>query len=277
MNAATLPYTVLILLVELAVGSLAFVTYFDLRGQVTRGYVQMGAVVVVPTAVLAIVVAFGIESEAAIDGFTLRPDALVGLRVSLVAFTAVAAVNLVASFTERMRVAQASGLAGGGIGLLTLARLAALVAPPTWSYAGVLGSMIASAVVLGGSMMAMSWGHWYLTNSGLPKKPLEQMALVVLGALLAQAAFVLLGAVFPVREVPLSQAAFGVELGENPAFWFRVGVGLVFPLVLTWLAWRAATIRGMMSATGLLYIAVGAVLAGEVLARGLLFATGAAV
>ena len=48
-------------------------------------------------------------------------------------------------------------------------------------------------------------------------------------------------------------------------------------VVLATLAWQAATIRGMMSATGLLYIAVAAVLAGEVLARGLLFATGAAV
>ena len=54
-------------------------------------------------------------------------------------------------------------------------------------------------------------------------------------------------------------------------------MGLVFPIVLAILAWQAATIRGMMSATGLLYIAVAAVLAGEVLARGLLFATGAAV
>ena len=276
-NAATLPYTVLILLIELAVGSLAFVTLFDARGQVTRGYVQMGAVIAVPTAVLAVVVAFGLESEAAIDGFTLRPGALDALRVALVAFTAVAVVNLVASFAERMRAARLAGVAGGLIGLALLALLAALVAAPAWSYAGVLGGMLASAVVLGGSMMAMSWGHWYLTNSGLPKEPLEQMALVVLGALLTQAAFVVLAAAIPVREVPLSQAAFGVELGENPAFWFRVGVGLVFPLVLTWLAWRAATIRGMMSATGLLYIAVGAVLAGEVLARGLLFATGAAV
>jgi hypothetical protein len=51
----------------------------------------------------------------------------------------------------------------------------------------------------------------------------------------------------------------------------------VFPAVLAWLAWRTARIRGMMSATGLLYIALGAVLAGEVLARGLLFTTGQAV
>jgi hypothetical protein len=51
-------------------------------------------------------------------------------------------------------------------------------------------------------------------------------------------------------------------------------VGLVFPLGVTWLAFKAAQIRGMMSATGLLYIALGAVLAGEGLARGLLFSTG---
>ena len=94
------------------------------------------------------------------------------------------------------------------------------------------------------------------------------MSLLVLGALIAQALLVVAGAAAPVRETPLTQGAFGVSLGENPAFWFRVGVGLLFPLVLAWLAWKAATIRGMMSATGLLYIAVGAVLAGEVLARG---------
>jgi hypothetical protein len=81
----------------------------------------------------------------------------------------------------------------------------------------------------------------------------------------------------PVRIEPLTESAFGVSLAANPALWLRVGVGLLFPLVLAVLSWRAASIRGMMSATGLLYIAVGAVLAGEVLARGLLFASGAAV
>jgi hypothetical protein len=54
-------------------------------------------------------------------------------------------------------------------------------------------------------------------------------------------------------------------------------VGLLFPTAVTWLAFKSAQIRGMMSATGLLYIALGAILAGEVLARGLLFTTGQAV
>ena len=277
MSADTLPYTVLILLVELAAGSLVFVTWFERRGQITHGYVQMGAVVVVPTLLLALVVAFTITPVDVIDGFTLRAGAFDALRVSLVVFMAIAVVNLIAAFVEHMPVARLSGIAGGLAGAITLAILAALVAGPAWSYLGVLGSMLAAAVALGGSMMAMSWGHWYLTNSGLPKEPLEQMSLVVLGALVAQAVFAIVAAAVPVREVPLTQTAFGVELGENPAFWFRVGVGLIFPGVLAWLAWRAASIRGMMSATGLLYITVGAVLTGEVLARGLLFATGAAV
>ena len=277
MSADTLPYTVLILLVEFAAGSLVFVTWFERRGQVTHGYVQMGGVVVVPSLLLAIVIAFTITPVDVIDGFTLRAGAIDVLRVALLVFTAIAVVNLVAAFAERMQAARLSGIAGGVAGAVTLAILAALVAAPAWSYVGVLGSMLAAAIALGGSMMAMSWGHWYLTNSGLPKEPLEQMSLVVLGALVAQAAFVIVAAAAPVREVPLTQTAFGVELGENPAFWFRVGVGLIFPGVLAWLAWKAAAIRGMMAATGLLYIAVGAVFTGEILARGLLFATGAAI
>ena len=277
MSPETLPYTVLILLAELAIGCLVFVTYFDARGMVTRGYVQTGATIVVPSALLALLVAFSIAPEDEIDGFTLRPGALDALRISLVVFSAVSGVHLFASFADRERESQIAGALGGVAGLVVLGLLAALVAQPAWSYLGVLGSMAASTLVLGGSMMAMSWGHWYLTNSGLPKEPLEQMSLAVFGALVAQAVFIAIAAFAPVREVPLTQAAFGVELGENPAFWLRVGVGLVFPLVLAWLAWKAATIRGMMSATGLLYIAVAAVLAGEVVGRGLLFATGAAV
>ena len=277
MSADSLPYTVLILIAELAVGSLVFVTWFDARGMVTRGYVQTGAAIVVPAAVLALLIAFRLDPQAGIDGYTLRGGVLDGLRAALVLFTAVSVLHLVAAFTERAALARLLGAAGGAAGLLAIVLLAALISAPAWSYAGVLASMLVSALVLGGSLMAMSWGHWYLTNSGLPKEPLEQMSLLLFGALLVQLLLVVAGVAAPVRETPLTQTAFGVSLGENPAFWFRVGVGLLFPLVLAWLAWRAATIRGMMSATGLLYIAVGAVLAGEVLARGLLFATGAAV
>jgi hypothetical protein len=166
----------------------------------------------------------------------------------------------------------AGGFAGAAA-FFTMMCLAGLIGGPTWSLAGALASLVVGAGVLGGALMAMSWGHWYLTNSGLPKEPLEQMSLLVLVAVLASAALTLLGSLLPARAHPLASGV-DVALAANPAFWLRVGVGLVFPALLAMLAWRAASVRGMMSATGLLYVALGAVLAGELMARGLLFTTG---
>ena len=277
MSALALPYTVLILLVELAVGSLVVAVVFDARGQVTRGYVEMAGLVIVPLVMLALLTYRSLGLEQELDGYALRRSWLPAVRWGLIVLLALSTLHLVSAFRWQRRAALAFGAAGVLAGAFALAALAAVVAGPAWSYVGTLGSMLSATLVLGGTLMAMLWGHWYLTNSGLPKEPLEQMSLLVLGALLVQALFVLLGAVLPARDAPLGDAAFGVALGQNPAFWLRVGVGLLLPLLVATLAWRAATIRGMMSATGLMYIALGSVLAGEALARGLLFATGAAV
>ena len=273
MNAASLPYSLLILLVELAVGSLAMVAVFDGRRQVTAGYVKAGALTIVPLAVLAVWLDAVLGATAELDGYALQPDWSSPLRVALVIFLVLAIAHLVAALLERHRAAVVLAVAGSASGVIALGLLAALIAAPTWSYALMLASVLVGAGVLGAALMAMMWGHWYLTSGRLPKEPMEQMALIVFAALVVQGVLVAAGTVLPARAVPLSEG-FGVSLGQNPAYWLRVGVGLVFPAVLAVLAWRAAQIRGMMSATGLLYIALGAVLAGEVLARGLLFSTG---
>ena len=273
----SLPYTVLILLVELAVGSLATVTLFDARRMVTMGYVQMGALIVVCSALLALWTVSGRVPTAEVDGYLLDVAWIGPLKVLLLVFSAVSGVHTAAAFADQRRVTMMLGVAGSVLGLVLVGLLAGLVGASAWSYVGVLASMLGAALALGGSIMAMSWGHWYLTNSGLPKEPLEQMSLLLCVALLLQVVFMVLGIAFPPREVPLGEAGFGVALVANPAFWLRVGVGVLFPFALAVLSWRAANIRGMMTATGLLYIATGCILAGEVLARGLLFATGAVV
>jgi hypothetical protein len=276
-NPDALPYASLILLVELAVGTLGVVTFFDARRMVTMGYVQMGALVAGPMALLAVLLARTLEPGDEVSGYLLDNQWYAPLQAVLYAFLGVAVAHGIAAFAVAKRPAIILGTVGTAVGVVAIALLAALIAPPAWSYPGVLLSLIGGAFALGGSMMAMSWGHWYLTNSGLPKEPLEQMSLLVAGALALQVVLLVVGLVAPVRAVPLGDAALGVTLAANPALWLRVGVGLVAPLALSLLAYRAASIRGMMSATGLLYIAVGGVLAGEVLARGLLFATGIAV
>ena len=277
MNAASLPYTVLILLVELAVGGIAVLTVFDARGQVTRGYVKAGALTAFPLALLAGWTLSAIPPADEVDGYALASGWLDATRVAVALFVVITGAHLVAAFRERHRASVLLGAAAGVAGAVALIAIGGLVAPSAWSLAGVAGSLVAGALLLGAALMSMMWGHWYLTSGRLPKEPMEQMALLVLAAVAVQAVFVLLGVVAPARQIPLSEGSIGVGLGGNPAFWLRVLVGLVFPAVLAWLAWRTARIRGMMSATGLLYIALGAVLAGEVLARGLLFTTGQAV
>ncbi|MSP22257.1 MAG: hypothetical protein EXR66_04475 [Dehalococcoidia bacterium] len=273
MNAAALPYTLLLILLELTAGSVAVASWFDARRMVTRGYVQAGALVTLPMAICALAIVLNVVGTADIDGYVLDEAWWLPLRWSLIALVAVLAVYLVATFTEAFRFRVASGVVASLVGAHTLIVIAALIAPATWSVAGTIASVLVGAAVLGGALMAMTWGHWYLTNSGLPKEPLEQMSLLVLGAVGVSAVLTVLGAALVPRQEPLADSVT-VGLIANPVFWLRIGVGLVFPTLLTTLAWKAAAVRGMMSATGLLYIALGAVLAGELMARGLLFATG---
>ena len=56
--------------------------------------------------------------------------------------------------------------------------------------------------------------------------------------------------------------------------WLRFIVGLVFPLIVSWAAVQTARSRSMEAATGLLYINVGSIAAGTILAAGLYFGAG---
>ena len=68
---------------------------------------------------------------------------------------------------------------------------------------------------------------------------------------------------------------FEVLTGPNIIFvWLRLLVGLVAPLVLSWMAYRTALTRSMESATGLLYIEFALVMASTIVAAGLLFGEG---
>jgi hypothetical protein len=55
--------------------------------------------------------------------------------------------------------------------------------------------------------------------------------------------------------------------------YLRIAIGLVFAFILAFLSLRTAQMKAMQSATGLLYIGMGAVFVGEVLAKGLMFLT----
>jgi hypothetical protein len=56
-------------------------------------------------------------------------------------------------------------------------------------------------------------------------------------------------------------------------FWMRVIIGIAFPLILAAMTWQTCKLKAHMSSTGFLYVALAAVLAGEIISRVIMFST----
>jgi hypothetical protein len=261
---------------EFSVGSLIAVLIADARGMVVAGFVKLSAVLVVAGAALTLLAAVN-TSGGDLSGYPLHGGLYGPVRGVFIAFLALAAVYAFLVLRGRRQPSLSIGGAAALAGLAGLGLLAYQVSPPTWGFAGPLLSLLAGALALGLVTEAMVLGHWYLVSTKLPSRPLEELTFLLLAVLAVQGGLLILNAAIPAREVPHSTALLAGSLGSNPAFWLRIGVGLIFPLVLAYMAWQSSKERAMMSATGLLYIAVGAIFVGELLARGILFVTAAPV
>ena len=136
----------------------------------------------------------------------------------------------------------------------------------------VLHSVI-TGLMLGGANTAMTWGHWYLVTPSLPKEPLVFLTGFLIKVIFASFLFFILMMILQ-YEVLLLAKNNSLNYINNPALWLRflVGIGLTFPLV--YFAFKASQINGMMTATGLLYLSLGAILAGAFLSNALLFEIG---
>lgn len=270
MNLGTLPYAVLLLLVEFTIGGQAVLYAMDLRGRVTRGFIKLSAGMVAAAAALVLWMVSAISPTHAIDGYVLAERYFLPARVAVIAVLVLVLGYCFCVWRDQRR----PGLVWGGLAtlaaLVCLGLVSAIVQLPTWSFTGTFLSLLLGGLALGGVTLAMSLGHWYLVTPRLSAEPLNEITLALLSVLSLETLLLAVNLIAPVREAP---EALAIGIGQNPAFWLRVGVGLVFPIVLSFMAWQSSRERGMMSATGLLYLATGAVLAGEALACALLFTT----
>ena len=276
MNLDALPYTVLLILAEFSVGSLVAVLIADARGMVVAGFVKLSAGIVVVGAALTLLSALNVSS-AQLESYRLDEAMFDPMRVAFGIFLALALAYAWFVLREQRQLSLAAGGLAMAAGFAGLGLLAYQVSPPTWGFAGPLLSLMVGAMALGLVSEAMLLGHWYLVKPKLPAQPLQELTFLLLAILVLQAALLILNATVPARDAPESTALLAGSLASNPAFWLRVGVGLLFPLALAYMAWQSSRENAMMSATGLLYIAVGAVFTGELLARGILFVTAAPV
>ena len=258
-------------LTGLALGSYAAVILLRRRTSATRGYLGFttacaigfgllawlsdGALPASPGAPIVADPAWDAPRRAALIGFcALATAALLARRVrpglgEFLEWTALAAA-------AATLVAGALAWGGGAMGTVSLLTQLAVV-----------------TASIGGVFAAMLLGHWYLVTPKLPEAPLILLARVLLVVVAVQV--VLFWAWIATGAGPADSAPFDALVGPYALFvWLRLIVGLVFPLIVSWASVQTARTRSMESATGLLYINVGSIAAGTILAAGLYFGAG---
>ncbi len=271
MSPESLPYALLILLVELTVGGLWVLYFSQFRGQSTPSFVKFGAVTVSVVAVITLLVVAQIEVGGDVDGYPLDGSYAGELRWALAAVFGLTVLHAAATVREQRILALALGGAASVAGVVAIVFLTQVIAGPTWGFALVFSSLVIAALVVGAVSQGMVLGHWYLVTPRLPEQPLREMTGLLVVVIVIQMVLLVPALALPHDTVMTS---VDTEILSNPFFYLRVGVGIAFPALLAWMAFDASGVRAMMSATGLLYIAMALVLAGEVVGRGLMFGSG---
>ena len=265
-NLAYINWTVL---TGLAVGAFAAVVLGRLATSATRGYLAFTAACAAGLGGLAYLSDTGLPG--AIAGAAVQADPAwdVPRRLALVAFVVLAVAYTVA--LARGGRAPALALLGVGAGGAAIAAGAIGWAGGPIGIVLLVVQLALLAAATGGVFAAMILGHWYLVTPKLPEAPLVLFS----RALFAVVAIQLVLFVAWVAVGTGGAGPFGALGGPWALFvWLRLLVGLGFPLIVSWAAIQTARSRSMESATGLLYINVGSIAAGTILAAGLYFGAG---
>jgi hypothetical protein len=268
-NLAFINWTVL---TGLALGTYAAVILLRRRSNATRGYLGFATACAIAFGLLAWLSDGALPSSLGTSPIALDVTWDAPRRAALLAFCAVAALALVARRVRR-GVAGPMELIAVSAGVLTLAFGALAWGGGSLGTLGLLVELSVLTAATGGVFAAMILGHWYLVTPKLPEAPLILLSRALLTVVSVQ--LVLFVAWVGSGAGPAGGAPFGALTGDAALFvWLRLIVGLVFPLIVCWAAVKTAQTRSMESATGLLYINVGTIAAGTILAAGVYFGYG---
>lgn len=268
-NLAFINWTVL---TGLALGSYGAVVLLRRRSAATGGYLGFTTACAIGFGMLALLSDRALPTTLGDSPVPVDPAWDAPRGVALAVFCILAVAGLVAR-RAAPRVAphvESATVAAGGA---TLAFGALGWGGAIPGSANLLVQLVIVSGAIGGVFAAMVLGHWYLVTPKLPEAPLILLARALLAVVAVQV--VLFWAWIGLGAGPAGNAPFAALVGPWALFvWLRLIVGLVFPLIVSWASVQTARTRSMESATGLLYINVGSIAAGTILAAGLYFGAG---
>ena len=268
-NLAFINWTVL---TGLALGSYAAVVLLRRRSSATRGFLGFTSACAIAFGLLAWLSDGALPTSLGASPVTVDPAWDGPRRAALLLFVALVVAGLV---VRRLRSSSAPVVeafaAAAGVATLLFGALA--WGGGSLGAAALLVQLAVVSAATGGVFAAMTLGHWYLVTPKLPEAPLILLSRVLLGVLALQV--VLFVVWVGTGAGPAGGAPLSALTGEWALFvWLRLIIGLIFPLIVSWAAVQTARTRSMESATGLLYINVGTIAAGTILAAGLYFGAG---
>ncbi len=136
---------------------------------------------------------------------------------------------------------------------------------------------VTASLLLGGFLIGMIFGHWYLINVDMPKRLLVRMSWILSATLILKILAVggtwlwIYQTAGPEAELVKLLTSFG---GYGIFFWQRILIGLAIPAIIAYMVWSTARIGSNQSATGIMYVGVAFIFIGELVAKFLfLFST----
>jgi tryptophan-rich sensory protein len=241
-----------LVLAQVMAGGLAFLWLTPVWGEVKRGFFKLNGV-------LYAVFALGAWASARAGALPGNSSGTWAVRLTL------ATLVLVALFTVLLFVRQPG--AARVVGLLSvLVAIATLVEMAPLSRQGsVLGflQLAAGAAFLGAVVDGLMLGHWYLTDRGLSRTPINRYATILLGAVVLEAAAVISGGFSGTGS---SQSFNPLLTAGGLAPWIALGMAGTTLLigVMVKAALRGARGSAVQSATGFYYLAVVTAFTAEV-------------
>jgi len=229
---------------EVVAGSIAFLWLMPLWGEVRRGFFRL---------TVSIQLALALATWWSARAGVLPGDRAGAWAVALAAATAVLLVLTVISLGVR------DGTLGRVLGFVSVpvavGVLVALAGTGRQGYAVSLFQLLAGAAFLGSITNGLLLGHWYLTDRGLGRGPINRATTAMLVAVVLQGASVLAGGFGGVAASPTLNPLL---TAGALAPWIALGMTgtTLLIAVLTRLTLRGERASAVQSATGFYYLAV---------------------
>jgi hypothetical protein len=134
---------------------------------------------------------------------------------------------------------------------------------------------LASALLLGSAATGMLIGHWYLIDLGLTLTPFRRVYRLFITAIHIEVATLAVSSalLWIFARPAIEGAATALWADHRLLVVLRFGLGPLAAYALGWMIGRTLEVPQTMAATGLFYLALLAVVVGEILGRTMLFRT----